>query len=130
MTECCQHRDMNIPKKSQILKILQNGPKLKEVRILAAGLLQVMLAVPEGGHPRLRPFYEESDSAYSSSEGGEKGDAYGSRRSVLGKHVLVTLGDQGVLWVSSSGAAMGWDGKAQSAAMKDIIELDDNTFSR
>lgn len=144
MTECCLHRDMSIAKKSLILKTLKKGPidpthsnYLVDVRILAAGLLHVMMTVPTGAHHRpshdQNPQFRSSDCDGNGGGGGEgddDGDAHHSRRSVHGKHVIVTLGDQGLLWVSSSGAAIGWDGKAQSAAVRDIIELDDNTFAR
>jgi hypothetical protein len=125
MTECCVHRDMNIAKKSLILKTLKKGPLhpsqpnyLVDVRMLASGLLHVMMTPPTK--------YHHSHESHSSSNSSTRG---GSGRSVVGKHVIVTLGDQGLLWVSSSGEVMGWDGKARSVA-KDVVELDDNTFSR
>lgn len=126
MTECCVHRDMSIPKKSLILKALRKGPidpsnpnYLVDVRLMAAGLLSVMMTAPQ-------------NSPYHRGGGDDNGDASSTARSVLGKHVLVTLGEQGLLWVSSSGKAMGWNGKAvaQGVAGQDIVELDDNTFAR
>lgn len=110
MTECCLRRDMNVSKKSLIIKALNRGTLesshpnfISDVRVMASGLLHVMMM-----HS-------------NSSRGGGK--------CVVGKHVIVTLGDQGLLWVSSNGEAMDWDGKARSTA-SDVIELDDNTYAR
>jgi hypothetical protein len=135
---------MNITKKSLILNILKKGPidqhhpnYLVDVRILASGLLHVMMHAPDSA----RWSSANSSSAgygspagtdrHSHSQGEGEDQAKQEVRNVLGggKHVLVTLGAQGLLWVSSSGEAMGWDGKARVVA-RDIVELDDNTFSR
>lgn len=116
MTECCVHRDMNVAKKSVIINVLKRDPArpghpdfLLDARVLAAGLLHVMMSPPY-----------DSPGAGSNST---------TTRCVAGKHVIVTLGDQGLLWVSSSGEAMGWDGKARSTS-NDIVEMDNNTFAR
>ena len=118
MTECCLHRDMTVAKKSLIIKALKRGPLdpshpnyLADARILASGLLFIMMNNANG----LRMTDISKDGA--------------SDRSVMGKHVLVTLGDQGLLWVSSNGEAMGHDGNARTSS-KDIVELDDNTYAR
>lgn len=47
----------------------------------------------------------------------------------IGKHVIVTLGERGLLWLSSDAQSMGWDGKARAGEC-DIIELDDHTYAR
>jgi hypothetical protein len=113
---------MNVAKKSFILKALKKGPivvdsshpnYLADVRVLASGLLSIMMTAPAGSSR------QQVSDASSSSE-----------KSVVGKHVIVTLGDQGLLWVGSNGAAMGWDGKARADANADVVELDDNTFAR
>ena len=115
MTECCVYRDMSVAKKSLIVGALAEGASnpdqpnyLVNIRVLAAGLLHLMMNAPD----HVRPVNTVNDD-----------------RAVKGKHVIVTLGRDGLLWVSSNGEAMGWDIRNRIKS-KEVVELDDNTFSR
>lgn len=103
MRECCSRENMTVSKKAMVMKSLQRMSR-PDTLVLASSLLDLMTSAAN-----------KKDFIHDKCVGG--------------KHVIVTLGELGVLWVSSNGRAMGWDGKSRSGE-QGIVHSIDNVFSR